>query len=179
MKIGFDLDKIFVNYPPLIPDSVIDKLYKKKANGTLLYRIPTRPEQIIRQISHYHIFRQPIQTNIDFLKSLPKDKHQLYLISSRFGFLEKQTLSLMHKLGLDLIFDRMYFNFENKQPHEFKNTVLQQLNLDLYVDDDIHLLKFVADQNKKTRFYWFHPQSSDIVLPKHIIRIASLPEIFT
>lgn len=177
MKIGFDLDKIFVDYPPLIPDSLIDRLYKKKANGVLLYRIPSRPEQLLRQFSHYHIFRPPIRSNIKFLRSIPKDKHQLYLISSRFGFLEKQTLSLLHKLGLDQVFDRMYFNFENKQPHEFKNEVLKKLNLDLYVDDDLPLLQYITKNNKHTKFFWLHPEKTRISLPKGITHIQSLSEI--
>lgn len=179
MRIGFDLDKIFVDYPPLIPDGVIDKLYKKKANGTLLYRIPSRPEQFIRQLSHYPLFRPPIKNSIDFLLSLSKEKHQLYLISSRFGFLEKQTLSLMHRLGLDQVFDRMYFNFENKQPHLFKDEVLKKLNLDLYVDDDLHLLKYVAKNHKQTKFFWFHPGTVKTPPPADILKIATLSDILT
>jgi hypothetical protein len=36
MNIGFDFDKVFVDYPPIIPDYFFDRFYKKKANGTLL-----------------------------------------------------------------------------------------------------------------------------------------------
>jgi len=177
MKIGFDLDKVFVDYPPLIPDRLIDKLYKKKSNGVLLYRMPSRPEQFIRQLSHLPILRPPIKTNINFLCSLPKDKHELYLISSRFGFLEKQTLSLMTRLGLDSVFTRMYFNFENKQPHLFKDEVLRQLKLDLYIDDDLALLKYVAQRNNATKFYWFHQGPFTLTLPKNVMKINKLSEI--
>lgn len=178
MKLGFDLDKIFVDYPPLIPDSLIDRLYKKKANGKLLYRIPSRPEQVIRKLSHYHRLRPPIKANLDFLNSLIKESNELYLISSRFGFLEKQTLSLIHNLGLDKIFKAMYFNFENKQPHLFKDEVLKKLKLDIYVDDDIHLLKYVVKGNTFTKFFWLNTSSKTEGLPKGITHISSLPEIF-
>jgi len=177
MRIGFDLDKIFIDYPPLIPDGLIDHLYKKKANGTLLYRIPSRPEQFIRQLSHTPYFRPPIQPNIEFLKSLSKQKYELFLISSRFGFLQKQTLSLMKHLGLDQIFDAMYFNFDNLQPHIFKNQTLKGLSLDIYVDDDIHLLKYVTKDNKKTKFFWLHPTLSTTHLPKEITQIVQLSDI--
>ena len=30
MNIGFDLDKVFIDTPPFIPKTVIEKLYKKK-----------------------------------------------------------------------------------------------------------------------------------------------------
>ena len=52
MKIGFDLDKIFINTPPFVPISIINKFYKQRDNGILLYRIPTRPEQLFRKATH-------------------------------------------------------------------------------------------------------------------------------
>jgi len=177
IRIGFDLDKIFIDYPPLVPDGLIDHLYKKKANGTLLYRIPSRPEQFIRQLSHTPYFRPPIIPNIKFLKSLSKQKYELFLISSRFGFLQKQTLSLMKHLELDQIFDAMYFNFNNLQPHIFKDQVLKELQLDIYVDDDIHLLKYVAKGNKKTKLFWLHPSLSTTHLPETITQIVQLSDI--
>lgn len=177
MKIGFDLDKIFIDYPPLIPDALIDKLYKEKANGTLLYRTPSGPERLLRQASHLPVFRPVIKNNIQFLRSLPKNKYELYLVSSRFDFLEKQTLSRMQELGFDLIFKKMFFNFENQQPHIFKETVLKKLRLDSYVDDDIYLLKYVARSNKHTRLYWLHPEPSTMHLPQNITQLINLSEI--
>ena len=164
MNIGFDLDKVFINYPPFIPDYVIDKFYKKKANGTLLYRMPSKPEQIIRKLSHHPILRAPIAQNIN-------------LISSRFGFLEVETVQLMKRHGFDKIFDGLYFNFSNKQPHIFKNEIINKLNLDIYVDDDFHLLKYVAKFNKKTKFYWLNRKRENSLLTRNIIAIKKLPDI--
>lgn len=177
MKIGFDLDKVFVEHPPLIPDLMIEKLYKKKANGELLYRIPTKAEQFIRQASHYPLFRPPIKENLEFLKKLAKKNHHLYLISGRFGFLEQQTHELVKRYELDKIFEGMYFNFNNQQPHHFKNDLLSKLHLDIYVDDDIHLLKYVATQNKKTTFYWLHPNHSKQLILPNLISISHLSDI--
>jgi hypothetical protein len=177
MNIGFDLDKIFVDYPPLIPDRLINKLYKKKDNGVLLYRIPSRPEQILRRLSHLPLLRPTIKKNIKFLQSLSKSKNKLYLISSRFSFLEKPTNRLMKKQGFDKIFDGMYFNFQNKQPHEFKDEVLQKLHIDLYVDDDLSLLKHVSKKNDKTQFFWLNPQKGKQVLTANITAINDLTDM--
>ena len=179
MRIGFDLDKIFINYPPMVPDKIIDRLYKKKSNGVLLYRIPTKPEQVLRRLSHLSILRPPITENISFLKSLPKSKHQLFLISSRYKFLERVTENLMKKHSFDEIFEERHFNFENKQPHIFKSDVLKKLKIDKYVDDDLQLLKYVAKENPKTMFYWLSPVSSSEKLPKNIKTIRNLSEILT
>lgn len=179
MNIGFDLDKVLINYPPLIPGRLIDRIYKKKSNGELLYRIPSRPEQLIRNAIHHPWLRLPIKDNIQFLSNIPKETHTLYLISSRFGFLRKRTEALVKKYHLHKIFDGMYFNYENKQPHIFKDEIIRNLNLDIYIDDDRHLINYVAKKNKKTKFYWFNPKHASQQLTKNIYSIKHLSEIFS
>lgn len=178
MNIGFDLDKVFIDYPPLFPPSLIDKLYKKRDNGVLLYRIPSYPEQLFRKATHFPFFRQPIKENLEFLKSISKKDNKLYLISSRFKFLEGTTNRLVKRYGLDKTFDSLYFNFENKQPHLFKEDVLKKLKLDLYIDDDLSLLRHVAKHNPKTKFLWLNHAQRQEPLPKNIVAITKLSDIF-
>lgn len=154
MKIGFDLDKVLIDYPPFIPDWLIDRLYKEKANGLLRYRMPSKPEQVIRQLSHLPYLRPPMKKNIEFLKTIPQNQHELYLISSRFKFLENRTRDLVKKYRFDDLFTEMYFNYENKQPHLFKNEMLKNLQLDMYIDDDLPLLSYVSKDNRATKLFW-------------------------
>lgn len=158
MNIGFDFDKVFIDYPPLVPSSLVDRLYKKKANGHLLYRIPSKPEQEFRKLTHLPYLRPVIKENLQFLQSIPKDKHSLFLVSSRFGFLEMTTERIVKKHGFDKLFTKLFFNFENQQPHLFKTAVIKKLDLDVYVDDDLAMLRYVAKHNKKTKFFWLNPQ---------------------
>lgn len=177
MNLGFDLDKVFINYPPFVPSYIIDRLYKKKANGTLLYRIPARPEQLLRIATHFPLFRPPIKENIHFVKLLAQEKnHKRYLISSRFGFLEKQTQAIIKKYHFHSIFDDMFFNFHNKQPHLFKNEVIKKLGIHMFIDDDLPLLKFLAKQNKKTTFFWLN-NKTDALMTKNIIGITHMKYI--
>lgn len=179
MKIGFDLDKVFINTPPLVPNAVINKFYKERDNGILLYRIPSRPEQLLRKAIHLPILRQPMKDNLTFLRKLSRQKeHQLYLISSRFNFLKPETARLVKKYELDKIFDKLYFNYDNKQPHEFKDEILQKLNLDIFVDDDLSLVKYVAKNNPKTKFFWFDQHTKQINPGNNIKAITNLGEIF-
>ena len=100
MKIGFDLDKVFIDTPPFIPNAVITRLYVKKVQaGIPEYRIPSRREQFIRRVSHHPIFRPAIKKNMNFLHELAKKDHHLYLISSRYGFLRKATENLVKLLS--------------------------------------------------------------------------------
>ena len=111
MKIGFDLDKVFINTPIFIPSSIIEKLYKKRDNGVLIYRMPGRTEQIIRNISHLPILRPAMRGNLNFIRNLPRENNKFYLISSRFKFLEKRTKNLIQKHQLDKLLYEMFFNF--------------------------------------------------------------------
>lgn len=161
MKIGFDLDRIFINTPPVIPRTIIEHLYRDRGNSNPHYRIPGLLEQKIRQLSHLPIFRQSISDNLQFLNELSKNKYYtLFLISSRFGFLKKQTETLARKYNFYAIFKKIYFNFDNKQPHVFKNETLNGLNLDRYVDDDLSLLKFLDKHQQNTKFFWLNSKHS-------------------
>jgi len=178
MNIGFDLDNVFISTPPFIPKEIIDKLYKKKDNGVLLYRIPSLPEQLFRRSTHMNLLRPAIKENLEFLKTITKKDNKLYLISSRFKFLEKRTRKIIKKYSLDKIFNEMYFNFGNTQPHIFKNEIIKKLDLDLYIDDDLSLIKHVAKDNTKTRFFWLNNNNQKQALSNNIFAIPSLSEIF-
>ena|SRR5579872_1450823 len=178
MKIGFDLDKVFINYPPFISANLIEKLYKKNTNKKLEYRIPNKYERFIRIASHYHILRPPLKNNLDLLKKLTKNKkHQYYLISSRFSFLENKTNTIVKKYNLDKYFKSLNFNYKNIQPHIFKDQKIKELGINMYIDDDLALLKYLADKNKKVKFYWLN-NKSDKKLSGNLYAVTSLNKVF-
>lgn len=91
--------------------------------------------------------------------------------------MEEITDQLIKRHGLDRLFDGLYFNYNNEQPHLFKNDILKNLKLDAYVDDDLSLLKHIAKENKKTKFYWLNRGREKQHVPDHIVSINSLTEI--
>ncbi len=182
MRIGFDLDKVFVDTPPFIPSAVITKLYVKNVKaGIPEYRIPSHKEQVIRIISHYPMFRPPIKKNMAFLRELANTDHSLFLISSRYEFLRQTTEKLIKQYTLDKLFSELHFNFENKQAHIFKSGIINKLKLDAYVDDDLPLLKYVAGRNNQVKLYWLNnridkkisPNITAITELRHISKILS------
>lgn len=177
MNIGFDLDGVFIDKPPFIPKHFIEWLYVKDKLH-LSYHMPSFPEQFIRKATHIPPLRPPIIENIKFiLKASKKNTHRHYLISGRFGFLKNATKALIKKHGFKEIFDAMFFNFENQQPHIFKNEVIRKLKIHRYVDDDLPLLKFLAKENPKTKFFWLNEKIKG-ALEKNIIAITHLRKMF-
>lgn len=156
MRIGFDLDRIFISTPPGVPDVIIERLYRKKTNGTLAYRMPSEKEQMVRIFSHKPLFRPAIKKNIAFLKMIANKEDELFIISSRFGFLKPATELIIKQHHLHKFFSELHFNYENRQPHIFKHEVIKNLQLDKYVDDDLYLLKYIASRNNKTKLFWFN-----------------------
>lgn len=178
MNIGFDLDKIFIDYPPFVPAALIDRLYKQRVNGALYYRIPSQPEQWFRVLTHHPILRPPISKNIEFVrKKASKNSDSYYLISSRFGFLRKRTNEIVKKYNFNKIFDGMFFNFANEQPHIFKKKSVEKLKLDYYVDDDLPLLCFLAKDIPKTMFFWFN-RKKHMPMAKNLIAITQFSQMF-
>ena len=178
MNIGFDLDKILINHPPLIPSWLITKLYGEKVNGHLSYRIPGKLEQFIRQLSHASFLRQPISKNIEILqKNKGKSDMHFFLISSRFDFLKEKTDALIKKNNLQNIFSEMFFNYKNQQPHHFKDEMISKKNIQRYVDDDLPLLYFLASRHAKTIFFWLNSNRND-KLKKNVYAITNLSSVF-
>ena len=176
MNIGFDLDKIFIDYPPFIPDIILDKFYKKKSNGELVYRIPAKPEQFLRYLIHHPLLRPPIKKNLEFLKEFSKTENDLFLVSSRFGFLEKRTNELIQRYGLEKLFKGLYFNYGNKQPHIFKDAIIKKLHIKIYIDDDFALIKYLAAKNPKVKFFWLNTKMNKNVT-ENITAITNLSQV--
>lgn len=177
MRIGFDLDEIFVTHPPFVPGWLIERLYRGKTNGALQYRIPGKVEQEIRKFSHMPFFRHPIKKNIAYVKNLTQKKDDaFFLISSRFGFLQNPTEKIVKKYGIDKIFHKIYFNYENEQPHVFKDRVIKETKITIFIDDDIYLLKYLAKENKKTQFFWLNPSKKEKIYD-NLFAITNLAEM--
>lgn len=162
MNIGFDLDRVFVNYPPFIPSQVIDWLYKDHSTKRLSYRIPFSPfEQFIRKLSHFYLFRPKIKESIEFIHNFPLNPHphNLYLISSRYHFLKDLTDKLLKRYNLLMPFVSINLNTKDHQPHLFKERVLKKLKIDLYIDDDLRLLEYLQKTCPETKLVWLDSNS--------------------
>lgn len=187
MIIGFDFDKVFINYPPFVPYFLIDFLYKGTSvfrknvseKSMLHYRIPGKLEQRVRVISHHPSLRAPIKTNLEALKEISASKRtKTYLVSSRFSFLRKRTDAILKKYSLNTLFDGIYFNYNNEQPHEFKEKTIKKLRIDTYIDDDVQLALYLSKRIPSLRIFWVSDGRSKIEkMPKNIITIRSLSEL--
>jgi hypothetical protein len=178
MKIGFDLDGIFIDKPLFVPKIIIERLFREKTNSKIAYRFPSRFEQAVRILSHSSALRPTIIQNVIYLKTIvQKSTHKHYLISGRFGFLKERTNAIVKKYNFDKIFDSMHFNFEDQQPHIFKDEVIKEMKIDRYIDDDLPLLEFLAVKNPKVKFFWLNNKQNK-PMSENLFAIKNLFEMF-
>lgn len=178
MRIGFDLDGIFIKTPQFIPGNIIERLYQDKSGNNPHYRIPGIFEQKVRQISHHPLFRPAIQGNIEHITKLHEiHKHKLYIISSRFGFLQKQTENILKKYNINQLFDGLYFNHKNKQPHLFKEEIIKKLGVEKYIEDDLDLALYLSSKIPGLKIYWVkNGKKNKVALPKNVVPISGIHE---
>ena len=157
-KIAFDLDGIIIDKPPLIPKKLLERLFRGKNKNGLHYRFPhSKLEQKIRKLSHFYLLRPPINQNIKFIRDLAENKkYELYIISGRYSFLEKETEIWLEKRKIKNLFKKIFINLENEQPHMFKEKVLKLIKPGIFIDDDGLLSDYLVEKVKSKIYCYSH-----------------------
>jgi FMN phosphatase YigB (HAD superfamily) len=180
IKIAFDLDGVIVDTPPLIPKSLLELLFRGTTKEVLHYRFPkSKIERLIRKISHFYLFRPPINKNIEFIKELAKNKsYKLYLISGRYSFIKAETENWLNKREIAAMFDRVYLNLNDEQPHLFKERILKEVKPQIFIDDDDLLLNYLIPKFEEITIYHFSlDPAKKTKLPSRAKTVTSLTEV--
>ena len=145
IRIGFDLDGVVIGKPFFVPDFVMEKLVRLKIDHQLAYRYPvSKGERHIRYLSHHPLLRPPIRKNIKLIKELYKsNKYELFVVSSRYSFLDRRTKEWFGYYKLRKFFKEIYINEKDEQPHLYKERMIRKLKLKFFIDDDKPLLDFL------------------------------------
>lgn len=162
MKIAFDLDGVIIGKPPLIPRKILERLFVAGGKDSLHCHFPSsKLNQKIRQLSHFYLLRPPIGENIEFLKKAAKSqKVALYVISSRYSFLAKQTKIWLEKRKIDGLFKEIHLNLNNEPPHLFKERKIRELGIDIFVDDDPVLCRYFKQNLPQTKVFCVNYKNS-------------------
>lgn len=183
MNFGFDLDRVFVDYPPLVPPNLINWLYRDHATKKeeLRYRYPKNNfEKSFRLLTHHHFFRPQIVESVNFLKKFhadhPSDK--FFLITGRYSFLEKQTHQILDRYGLKKYFHEIHINLADEQPHLFKEKVVKKFKIDTMVDDNLDLLTHLKKTSPKIQCFWYNPENLSLNTGS-IISLRNLSDLET
>ena len=150
LRVGFDLDGVILYNParvvhPLI--SLVKRLFLSKRKLAFYY--PHSPiEKWMWKL--FHLSSIYIAPGMDDIKVLVKEKKiKAYIVTARYGFLGDDFKKWVKKNEIDLVFDGVYFNKDDEQPHLFKEKMMKELYLDVYVEDNYDVVKYLAQKKYK------------------------------
>jgi hypothetical protein len=159
LKVGFDLDGVILYNPARVVRPLI-AAYKRhilRQTPRTKFRIPKHQwERTVLAFLHKSsLFLAP---GIEDIRQLVKEgKIEAYLITARFSFLKPDFDKWLHKMKAQEIFKAIHLNENDEQPHLYKAKLVNQYDLDVFVDDnwDIvnHLHKNAAG---KRTIYWIY-----------------------
>jgi len=147
IRIGLDFDGVVVYDPVRVVRAPV-KWFKKRVLGMrkLTYYVPhNRWQQMLWKI----VFGAGIwpAKGVNELRELGKNSDiELYLITGRFKFLEKNINWWLKKNNLAHVFKSITINEHNEQPHLFKERTIKKLKLDYYVEDNLDVVQHLAER---------------------------------
>ena len=182
LKVGFDLDGVLLYNPVRIfrPIIYFIKKYILKRKTNQFYYPKNKLEQLIWLFLHKSsLFPAP---GVKEIKQLIKEKKiKAYVISARYESLKEDFLFWKKKIDPENLFSSWYYNEKNDQPHIYKEKMIKKLNLDIFVEDNWDIVKYLKTQNsklkieKKTKIFWIYNLLDRNI--KYWYKFSSLKEV--
>jgi hypothetical protein len=146
LKVGFDLDGVLLYNPARIVRPLISLMKKKKV---LLHREQLEfyvPEPGLGQFFWELLHKSSVWVAPGFKKIEQLKKQKLiepYLITGRFAHLKKDYEKWKLKMGADQLFVKCLMNDEDEQPHLFKERLIKELKLDVFIEDNWDIVQYL------------------------------------
>lgn len=144
LKVGFDLDGVILYNPARLARPLISLfkrlvLHRKKVS---FYLPKTGIEKTLWRLFHKSsIFVAP---GFDEIKKMAKkDEIEAYIITARYDFLKDDFESWLDKIQAKKYFKGCYYNKNNEQPNIFKERLIRQLKLDVFIEDNWDIVKYL------------------------------------
>jgi hypothetical protein len=151
LRIGFDMDGVLLYNPGRIIRPIISSikkifLHKKKL---VFYYPKTNPEKIFWRFAHKSSIFNAAGLH-EITKLVAEGKIEAYLITARYNFLGSSVTKWVKKNNLEKTFKGVYFNSKDEQPHEFKERMIKELNLDMYIEDNFDIVNHISNKTNAT-----------------------------
>lgn len=156
LRVGFDLDGVVLYNPARIvrrPVTFFKLLFFPKRKRGFL--IPTKPaEKLLLRVFHWSSFM--VAPGFEMIKKL-KDEGLIepYIITARFSFLRGDFEKWVKKLDIPVHFKGHFMNDKDEQPHEFKERMVKELKLDMFVEDNLDIVEHL-NKTTKARVLWVY-----------------------
>src|SRR3989338_4549146 len=89
---------------------------------------------------------------IDLVK---KGLIEVHLVSGRYSFLDGHLYTWLDRFEMRNIFKSVNFNREDKQPHLFKEELIKNLNIDIFIEDNWDIVQYLSHKSK-AKIFWIY-----------------------
>ena len=154
LRVGLDLDGVILYNPTRIARPMVAFLKKlfRVGKHTKFY-IPRSPfEKFVWNLLHRSsLFVAP---GLDEIRQLVKEKKiEAYIVTARYNFLQKDLDEWLKKIEAEKYFTKVYANTKNEQPHLFKERLLRNLKLDVFIEDNWDIVNHLRSELK---IFWIY-----------------------
>lgn len=139
--VGFDFDGVIIYNPLHIARAPIAWFKRKflRLNKTSFYKPKNKFQLFIWKL----LFLISIPAT-DGLKEIQKLKNEgkIYpiLLTGRFDLSQKKLRKILKKIGFPNLFSEIITNDKNEQPHVFKERLIQEKKMQVYIEDNIDIV---------------------------------------
>src|SRR3989344_5716008 len=156
IRLGLDFDGV-VAYNPFrlirAPITFVKRnlLGKRKLN---FYYPKNEAEKLIWKILHDSSILP--SKGIDLLEDLIKSEQiEAHIISGRYNYLEDHLVAFLDKHKIKKLLKTININKNDKQPHMFKEEIVNKLKLDYFIEDNLDIVLHLNNKSK-TKIIWIY-----------------------
>ncbi len=159
LRVGFDLDGVLLYNPARIFRPIIvffKRMFIPKEKN--IFHLPkNRLQKIIWLFLHKSSFM--VASGYEEIKRLTNNrKIKAYIISGRYDSLKEDFFKWLKKIEAEKYFTGFYYNSADEQPHKYKEKMIKKLKLDIFIEDNWDIVKYLNDQsqmtNEKCKIFW-------------------------
>lgn len=157
LKVGFDLDGVILYNPARIMRPVValikKALLKKKK---LKFYVPENPrEKLLWKLFHKSsLFTASGFEEVE--KMVNKKDIEAYIITARYDFLKDDFHAWLKGKKADKYLKAYFHNEKNEQPHIYKERKLRELDLDVFVEDNLDIVRHLKKTFPDKHIIWIY-----------------------
>jgi uncharacterized HAD superfamily protein len=156
IRIGLDFDGVVAYNPFRIIRAPITYVKRHVFKiRKLTFYVPKSPiERFVWTIVHESSMFPAI--GIQRLKEMAAHNNiEFHLVTARFHFLQQNVDNWLKRNGLTESFTGLHLNIHDKQPHIHKLEMIEELQLDYFVEDNWDIVSFVNGKTK-SKIFWIY-----------------------
>lgn len=156
LRIGFDFDGV-VAYNPFRIARPIIALMKRRLFGVKKLKF-WYPEKRWQQIFWVILHESSVfpAKGVDIFKRLVLEEHiEAHLVTARYSFLDSHLNRWLRRYKLNHLFKTINTNKDDEQPHIFKEKMINKYKLDIYIEDNLDIVKYLHGKHK-TKIFWIY-----------------------